>query len=119
MLRLLVHKHQSILHSLPIIDCLSLMPFSLAIGLSNQTQTAHFLIRSLLAWILLGTPNSPHIQPRAAMSHSPFHLGWFMNFTAGDWDSDFAVGGAPWDGKFYIDMAQALERACFDYIMLE
>ena len=53
------------------------------------------------------------------MSHSPFHLGWFMNFTAGDWDSDFAVGGAPWDGKFYIDMAQALERACFDYIMLE
>jgi long-chain alkane monooxygenase len=53
------------------------------------------------------------------MSQSPFHLGWFMNFTAGDWDSDFAVGGAPWDGKFYIDMAQALERACFDYIMLE
>jgi long-chain alkane monooxygenase len=53
------------------------------------------------------------------MPQTPFHLGWFMNFTAGDWDSDFAVGGAPWDGKFYIDMAQALERACFDYIMLE
>jgi FMN-dependent oxidoreductase (nitrilotriacetate monooxygenase family) len=53
------------------------------------------------------------------MSQAPFHLGWFMNFTPGDWDSDFAVGGAPWDGKFYIDMAQALERACFDYIMLE
>jgi hypothetical protein len=53
------------------------------------------------------------------MPQLPFHLGWFMNFTAGEWDSDFAVGGAPWDGKFYIDMAQALERACFDYIMLE
>jgi FMN-dependent oxidoreductase (nitrilotriacetate monooxygenase family) len=49
----------------------------------------------------------------------PFHLGWFMNFTPGDWASDFAVGGAPWDGKFYTDIAQALERACFDYIMLE
>jgi FMN-dependent oxidoreductase (nitrilotriacetate monooxygenase family) len=25
----------------------------------------------------------------------------------------------PWDGKFYVEMAQAMERACFDYIMLE
>lgn len=53
------------------------------------------------------------------MPPKPFHLAWFMNFTAGDWDSDFAAGGAPWDGRFYIDMALALERACFDYIMLE
>jgi long-chain alkane monooxygenase len=30
-----------------------------------------------------------------------------------------AAGGAPWDGRFYVDMAQALERACFDYIMIE
>jgi FMN-dependent oxidoreductase (nitrilotriacetate monooxygenase family) len=53
------------------------------------------------------------------MTQNPFHLAWFMNFSPGDWDSDFAVGGQPWDGKFYIDMAQSLERACFDYIMLE
>ena len=48
-----------------------------------------------------------------------FHLGWFTNFTAGNWDSTFSHGGSPWDGKFYVEFAQALERACFDYIMLE
>jgi FMN-dependent oxidoreductase (nitrilotriacetate monooxygenase family) len=53
------------------------------------------------------------------MAAKPMHLGWFMNFTAGEWDSPMAVGGAPWDGMFYVDMAKALERACFDYIMIE
>jgi FMN-dependent oxidoreductase (nitrilotriacetate monooxygenase family) len=53
------------------------------------------------------------------MAAKPFHLGWFMNFTPGEWDSDLAVGGSPWDGLFYVDMAKALERACFDYIMIE
>jgi FMN-dependent oxidoreductase (nitrilotriacetate monooxygenase family) len=48
-----------------------------------------------------------------------FHLGWFVNFTAGAWDATFSHGGSPWDGKFYVDFALALERACFDYIMLE
>jgi FMN-dependent oxidoreductase (nitrilotriacetate monooxygenase family) len=48
-----------------------------------------------------------------------FHLGWFVNFTPGAWDSAFSHGGSPWDGKFYVEFAQALERACFDYIMLE
>ena len=49
----------------------------------------------------------------------PFHLGWFCNFTAGEWNATFAPTQSPWDGKFYVEMAQALERACFDYIMLE
>jgi FMN-dependent oxidoreductase (nitrilotriacetate monooxygenase family) len=53
------------------------------------------------------------------MPANPFHLGWFMNFTPGEWDHSMAAGGAPWDGRFYVDMAQALERACFDYIMIE
>ena len=53
------------------------------------------------------------------MALKPLHLGWFMNFTAGEWDHPLSTGGSPWDGKFYIDMAQALERACFDYIMIE
>lgn len=48
-----------------------------------------------------------------------FHLGWFMNFTPDEWDAPMAAGGAPWDGGFYIDMARAMERACFDYIMIE
>jgi FMN-dependent oxidoreductase (nitrilotriacetate monooxygenase family) len=53
------------------------------------------------------------------MASKPLHLGWFMNFTPGEWDNPLAVGGAPWDGLFYVDMAKALERGCFDYIMIE
>ena len=48
-----------------------------------------------------------------------FHLGWFCNFSSGEWDAPFASGAPPWDGKIYVEMAQAMERACFDYIMLE
>jgi FMN-dependent oxidoreductase (nitrilotriacetate monooxygenase family) len=48
-----------------------------------------------------------------------FHLAWFTNFTAGSWDTTFSHGGSPWDGKFHVEFALALERACFDYIMLE
>ena len=48
-----------------------------------------------------------------------FHLSWFMNFSPDAWDSDFSAGGSPWDGRFHTEMAVALERACFDYIMLE
>ncbi|HEY9644220.1 MAG TPA: NtaA/DmoA family FMN-dependent monooxygenase [Coleofasciculaceae cyanobacterium] len=53
------------------------------------------------------------------MPAKPFHMGWFTNFTTDEWNGTFANGGSPWDGKFYVEMAQALERACFDYIMLE
>lgn len=53
------------------------------------------------------------------MTDRRFHLGWFMNFTPDEWREPFGQGGLPWDGKFYVEMAQALERACFDYIMIE
>ncbi len=53
------------------------------------------------------------------MSGKKFHLGWFMNFTPDEWREPFGQGGQPWDGQFYIEMAKALERACFDYIMIE
>jgi long-chain alkane monooxygenase len=53
------------------------------------------------------------------MTTRKFHLGWFMNFTPDDWNTPLASGGMPWDGQFYIEMAQNLERACFDYIMIE
>src|SRR5476651_501575 len=49
----------------------------------------------------------------------PFHLAWFTNFTAGDWINPVSRGTGSWDGKFIVEMAQAMERACFDYIMLE
>jgi long-chain alkane monooxygenase len=48
-----------------------------------------------------------------------FHLAWFMNFSVDDWNAPFSAGGKPWDGNFYVDMAKAMERASFDYIMLE
>ena len=53
------------------------------------------------------------------MAQKKFHLGWFMNFVADLWNEPFASGGSPWNGQFYIDMAKSLERACFDYIMVE
>lgn len=53
------------------------------------------------------------------MTQKLFHLGWFMNFTPDEWREPFGQGGAPWDGQFYIEMARTLERACFDYIMIE
>ena len=48
-----------------------------------------------------------------------FHLAWFTNFTAGNWNATFSHGGSPWDGKFFVEFAQAMERACFDYMILE
>jgi FMN-dependent oxidoreductase (nitrilotriacetate monooxygenase family) len=42
-----------------------------------------------------------------------------MNFTPDEWRTPFGNGGRPWDGQFYIEMARTLERACFDYIMIE
>lgn len=53
------------------------------------------------------------------MVAQPFHLAWFMNFTPDEWREPFGNGGYPWDGRFYMEMAQTLERACFDYIMIE
>jgi FMN-dependent oxidoreductase (nitrilotriacetate monooxygenase family) len=53
------------------------------------------------------------------MSTKPFHMSWFMNFSADEWNEPFGNGGLPWSGDFYIEMARSLERACFDYIMIE
>ena len=53
------------------------------------------------------------------MAGSRFHMGWFMNFTTNEWNKPFGNDGMPWNGKFYIEMAQAMEKACFDYIMIE
>ncbi len=43
-----------------------------------------------------------------------------MNYTPEEWGQPLtSAGGQPWDGKFFIDWAQEMERACFDYIMIE
>jgi len=51
-----------------------------------------------------------------------FHLGWFMNFMPpkswrGQWGGHDAENWA--DGQFFVDFLQSLERACFDYMMIE
>jgi FMN-dependent oxidoreductase (nitrilotriacetate monooxygenase family) len=50
-----------------------------------------------------------------------FHLGWFMNFIPPGWDTDDASPDVQmWpNGRFYVDMARSMERACFDLIMIE
>ncbi len=53
------------------------------------------------------------------MSVGRFHLGWFLNFTPDLWNGPFENGGSPWTGEFFVDVAKMLERACFDYIMIE
>lgn len=53
------------------------------------------------------------------MAAKKFHLGWFTNFTTDEWNEPFSNGGNSWDGKFHIEMAQALDRVGFDFIMLE
>lgn len=52
----------------------------------------------------------------------PFHLGWFLQ------GSSAQAWGEPWTGSIgadwrtpdlFIDMTRALERACFDYVLIE
>jgi FMN-dependent oxidoreductase (nitrilotriacetate monooxygenase family) len=55
------------------------------------------------------------------MTADPFRLGWFGNLTTPEWKTPFA-GSDPvtWtDGRFHVDMVRDLERAGFDFMMLE
>jgi FMN-dependent oxidoreductase (nitrilotriacetate monooxygenase family) len=56
------------------------------------------------------------------MSGKPFHLGWFLQ------GSSAQAWGEPWTGhigsswmvpELFVDLARSLERACFDYVLLE
>ena len=48
-----------------------------------------------------------------------FHLGWFLNFVADEWNGNWGDGGRDFTGDFYVDMARDLERAKFDYVLIE
>jgi FMN-dependent oxidoreductase (nitrilotriacetate monooxygenase family) len=53
------------------------------------------------------------------MPAKPFHLAWFLNFVTDDWTGTWGDGARDWTGDFYVEMARDLERACFDYVILE
>lgn len=55
------------------------------------------------------------------MSADPFHLGWFGSFARGDFAGQWSGSdNRRWaSGDFHIELAQALERAGFDYMMFE
>ena len=48
-----------------------------------------------LARELLATPRHSREQEAQAMAVGPLHLGWFMNFTPGEWDHPLGAGGSP------------------------
>ncbi|MCF7548400.1 NtaA/DmoA family FMN-dependent monooxygenase [Pseudonocardia sp. WMMC193] len=50
-----------------------------------------------------------------------FHLGWFTNYMPPAWNKPWAGNaGRSWaNGDFYLDMARQLDRAGFDFVMLE
>jgi FMN-dependent oxidoreductase (nitrilotriacetate monooxygenase family) len=53
------------------------------------------------------------------MTTKPFHLAWFLNFVADEWYDTWGSGKAKYDGEFYIDMTRSLERAGFDFVLIE
>lgn len=55
------------------------------------------------------------------MNKPRMHLGWFTSFRPPVWTSHWTGSDTDtWaDGRFHVDMARALERAGFDYLMLE
>ncbi|MET0899582.1 MAG: NtaA/DmoA family FMN-dependent monooxygenase [Mycobacterium sp.] len=48
-----------------------------------------------------------------------FHLAWFLNFVADDWNGIWGDGGRDFTGDFYVEIARDLERAKFDYVLIE
>lgn len=56
------------------------------------------------------------------MSGNPFHLAWFLQGSSAQGWGEAWTGhiGTSWmQPELFLDMARSLERACFDYILLE
>jgi FMN-dependent oxidoreductase (nitrilotriacetate monooxygenase family) len=49
----------------------------------------------------------------------PFHLAWFLNFGVDEWNDTWGSGGDSFDGRFYVELTAMLERACFDFVLIE
>jgi FMN-dependent oxidoreductase (nitrilotriacetate monooxygenase family) len=48
-----------------------------------------------------------------------FHLGWFTYFGQNAWNDPLGSAPEPWTGDLHLDLARAMERACFDYMLIE
>jgi len=53
------------------------------------------------------------------MAGRRFHLGWFTYFGQNAWNEPLGSAPDPWDGALHLDLARAMERACFDYMLIE
>ena len=57
------------------------------------------------------------------MAARPFHMGWFVGggFSVKAWSTDWAGTNARdrATGELIIDVARSLDRACFDYVIVE
>ena len=60
---------------------------------------------------------------KRVLGANPFHLGWFLgnSFGVHGWNQQWGgTGGEDWtQPDLHIELAKALERACFDYLLLE
>jgi FMN-dependent oxidoreductase (nitrilotriacetate monooxygenase family) len=49
-----------------------------------------------------------------------FHLAWFLNFVTDDWRGPWGAARRDWaSGDFYVEMGRDLERAGFDFMIIE
>jgi FMN-dependent oxidoreductase (nitrilotriacetate monooxygenase family) len=56
------------------------------------------------------------------MSRKPFHLGWFLQGSSAQaWGERWTghIGSSWMFPELFIDLARSLERACFDYVLIE
>ncbi|WP_072806278.1 NtaA/DmoA family FMN-dependent monooxygenase [Rhodococcoides yunnanense] len=54
------------------------------------------------------------------MGAAPFRLGWFGNLTTPEWRTGWSEDAIGWtDARYYVDMVRDMERAGFDFMMLE
>ena len=53
------------------------------------------------------------------MPRKRYHLGWFTTFGPGAWNDPLGAPPEPWTGALHLDLARSLERACFDYMLIE
>jgi len=63
------------------------------------------------------------VAEKRVLGANPFHLGWFLgnSFGVHGWNQQWGgTGGEDWtQPDLHIELAKALERACFDYLLLE